>query len=79
MIETAPHTGIGRPDALSVVVPSLLTFVAGLGVGLRAAHRRAETEATPIGVDDRAARTGVADGATRRGIDDGVPAKDIGR
>lgn len=51
MLETALHAGSEHPSLLWVIVPSLLTFAAGLGIGtfsdkLRALLR-SETKTDP--------------------------------
>lgn len=40
MIDLLLHTGAEHPDLLWVVVPSLLTFAAGIGIGRYAKARR---------------------------------------
>ncbi|MES3516403.1 MAG: hypothetical protein PPP58_01945 [Natronomonas sp.] len=45
MIELPLHLGTEHPNLLWIAVPSLLSFAAGLGLGLFAGDRQEESEA----------------------------------
>jgi hypothetical protein len=44
MLDVALHVGTGHPGLLWILVPSLLAFAAGLGIGLYRKPDRDETE-----------------------------------
>lgn len=53
MIEIPLHVGIEHPNLLWIAVPSLLSFAAGLGLGLFAGTDSPEPETEPVSETDR--------------------------
>lgn len=52
MLDIALHTGLEHPDIWWIVVPSLLTFLAGIGIGSVAGNEAAAARVTDE-IDDR--------------------------
>lgn len=52
VLDIGLHTGLEHPDIWRIVVPSLLTFLAGIGIGSVAGSEARTTQVTDE-IDDR--------------------------
>lgn len=52
MFEIVLHTGVEHPNLTSIVLSSILTFIAGLGIGTYSTRFREWTQTVTIGSAD---------------------------